>query len=276
MEALERRVDQAVERLRYGRHCAAEEAGGAEWARHALDVALRTDRAELLDRADVPAQRKLAIVRALHRQNRAVFSYARFLRHLEPLVREVQAREGRPARVLELASGSGEFTLALAELAERKRLPVEITGSDVVAAYVDDGNARATRRRLKVRFEVVNAFDMSALAPGAYDVAFIAQSLHHFTPGQLAMMIAQARRVAKAGFVGIDGHRSLLVLAFLGVAGPLSAAASLTPGFLHDAWVSGRKMYPMAELELIAQLATPEGRVTVREDFPGFTVLTVR
>jgi len=271
MGELERSVNDWVGRLRREREQTARARGGltrlAEW----FDRKVRTDRTEHLDDPDFPAEIKLKMVRALHNFNRLFRSYPAFLRILEPLLHKISRRQKRPVRLLELACGSGEFTLALAKLVARRGLPVEITGSDYIPAYVDSGNRMARERGVPAKFRLVNAFDMQTVEPGAYDVMFIAQSLHHFSPGQLAMMIAQSCGRATSAFVGVDGYRSIPLL--LVVPGP--AVLTLRRAYVHDALVTARRLYPQAELELIGRLAAPDARVSVRRHGLGFSVLQV-
>ncbi len=272
MNELEAAADDAVARLRARRAELAGRALTPTRLRHALDRLVWTDTPEYLDRADVSAARKQRIVQALHRMNQGLFSYHRFLHHLRPAIERVARRERRPARVLELAAGSGEFTMALARLAQRKGLPVEVMGSDIEASYIDLGNARASARGLPVSFKRLNAFDMSAVLPGDHDIYFIAQSIHHFTPGHLAMMIAQAGLAGGKHFVGIDGRRGLLMLAGL----PSLTALSLNPDYVHDATITARRFYSEPELEMVARLAAPEAQaVRVHPAEPGFSIIDI-
>jgi len=268
---LERAVDTAIARLR------AERVGAARGLTHlgaALDRRLFTERVEHMDRDDCPPEEKVRLVRALHRMNQVFLSYWRFLRLLRPFIDDVQRREGRALRVLELASGSGEFTLALARAADRRALPVEITGSDIQPAYVARANAEAAARGVPARFIELNAFAMDTVPPGRFDLVFIAQSTHHFQPGQLARMVRHAHRISHVGFMSVDGQRSLSLLALLfGVGGATSALLGSTR-FLHDAVVTARRLYSEPELQLIAEMAAPEAAVGVRTVHPGFSVLT--
>jgi hypothetical protein len=193
-------------------------------------------------------------------------------RPFAPLARETAARHGRPARLPELASGSGEPTSALARLARRKRLPVEITGSDYIPKYIDAGNALAKKKGLSVSFRHINAFDMADVLDGAFDIVFISQSIHHFTAGQLAMMAAQARRAATTAFVGFDGYRGPMLLAAL----PLFRALPLRPSFAHDGWIMARRLFSMAELDIIARIAAPGCRHWCGHHPPGVSSLIIR
>ncbi len=215
MASLESAVDARIQALRARRLEEASRQGFFAAAHARLDALIRTDEPEYLDVRDYPASEKVRLVQALHGMNRLTLAYTRFRRVLQPYLERVAAREGRPARLLELASGSGEFTLALAAEARRIGLPVAITGSDYVPEHVEKGREKARARGLDARFEVIDAFDMSGCEAGAWDLVFIAQSVHHFTAGQLAKMIAQSRRIATTAFVAMDGRRSLQLLALV-------------------------------------------------------------
>ncbi len=272
MADLGQRADQAIQELRARRQHLAGERGGSLKLRDQLDRLIHTDTLEYLDRPELPVVEKKREVRALHRFNRLFFVYHSFLHGLAPLIQEVAQRSGRDARLLELACGSGQFTLALARLAHKRRLPVEVTGTDIVPAFVQEGNARARHARLPVTFREINAFDMHQLHEGDFDLIFIGSSLHHFRPGQLARMIAQSMRVAGTAFVGIDARRSLLILGMLPVAILLLGNRYL----LYDSVISARRLYSEPELELVVQIAAPGRPVQVRAGAPGASVLTIR
>jgi SAM-dependent methyltransferase len=269
MAELELTANAAVADLRARRTARAEDLGGIDALAVRIDDRLRTDAPEYLDDPHFSPRRKERIVQSLHRFNQGVFAYRRFYRVLRPLIRQVLAERGGPVRILELASGSGEFSFVLADLARREKIAVQVTGSDYFSEHVENGNRKAEARGSSVRFLQVNAFDMSALEAGAWDIVFIAQSIHHFSPGQVAMMVAQATRVATVGFVGIDGRRSLELFPFVPAVGVLMGSGD----FVHDAIVTLRKFYTDSELELIARIAVPDGFVSVRPELPGYSVL---
>ncbi len=273
LDALEATADALVDRLRWER---GRQAGPLGKLAARLDRAVRTDEAEYMDRDDVPPALKGRLVQALDKLNRTLLSYHRFLQILRPHLEAASKKDERPARVLELASGSGEFALELARLAAPRGLAVEVTGSDVVPEHVERGNEEARKRNLPVKFARVNAFRLDELPEKSHDVVFIAQSAHHFTPGQLARMIRGAHRVASEAFVLVDGYRSLWLLGVLAGAGTAASVAMGSKHFLHDAVTSGRRFYSEPELALIARLAAPDAVVDVRTEHPGLSVLTVR
>ena len=239
----------------------------------AFDRALRTEELEHLDEEDFPTSKKWKMVSGIHLLNLSLFTYHRIFWLLEPLIRDLAEKKGRPVELLELACGSGEFTLGMARLAKKKGLPVVLTGSDYIPAYVEMGNRNAARRKLPVSFREVNAFDMQAVSPGEFDLMFINQSIHHFSPGQIAMMIAQSRLLGADAFFGFDGLRSIQVL--LGL--PLLTSLSLRAYMVHDALISARKLYSDFELSLIARMAAPDSpNMTIHSVPPTHTALIVR
>ena len=266
---LEGAADGAIAQLREKRSELAQHDWWSRWCVN-LDRLIYSDDVEYLDRPDFPDQDKLALIQRLHRFNRALLSYHRFLLYLRPHILRLAKKNGRPVRALELASGSGELALELSRLATKRGLPVEVTGSDIVPTYVRDANLRARKRGLDTEFIELNAFDMAHL-DGRYDLIFITQSIHHFTPGQLAMMIAQSEAAGASDFIGIDGRRGFFLLSVL----PVASLAMRDRYFWHDATLSARRMYSNPELELIANIAAPEASVRFRHAVPGFTVLSI-
>lgn len=269
---LPERADRLIADLRHARTREAGRRGGVTGLAARVDAWLRTDEPEFLDRDDIAPARKVAIVAGLDRLNRRLLAYRRFLAVLRPGIQRLHREEGRLVRVLELASGSGDFALELARQAQRHRLPLEVCGSDYLDAHVEEGRRKAAARGLEVEFRNLNAFNLDDLLDDEFDFIFLTQTLHHFTPGQLARVVEQASRKAAHGFIGIDVQRSPHVW------GIVPAMAVLNPdyGFLHDGIVSIRKMYSEPELEMIARLAAPQAQVRTYGMVPGYSVLEVR
>ncbi len=271
MDELNLKADEAVARFLDERFAVSQELGGVFFLLELLDTAIRTSDQELMDKPNLPENEKLDMVQALDRQNVMMQLYPRYIDTLLPLITEVAERTKREVRVLELASGAGGLAFALAETAEQKNLDVRITASDIVPAFIEEGNGIAAKKKLAVSFRLLNAFDMTELEMGEFDIVVMAQSLHHFTPGQLAVIIAQSARHAKTAFVGIDGYRSMLLAG--GV--PLIASLQGIGSFTLDGLTSARKFYSELELDMIAELATGKRDHTLECLWP-FSVLTVR
>ena len=271
MDELNLKADEAVARFLDERFAVSQELGGVFFLLELLDNAIRTSDKELMDKPNLPESEKLDMVQALDRQNVMMQLYPRYIDTLLPLITEVAERTKREVRVLELASGAGGLAFALAETAEQKNLDVRITASDIVPAFIEEGNGIASKKKLAVSFRLLNAFDLTELEMGEFDIVVMAQSLHHFTPGQLAVIIAQSARYATTAFVGIDGYRSMLLAG--GV--PLIASLQGIGSFTLDGLTSARKFYSELELDIISEIATGRREQRVECSWP-FSVLTVR
>ena len=271
MDDLQRRTDNAVARFLDERLVVSQELGGGFLLLELLDRAIRTSDNELMDSLNLPESERLAMVKALDRQNMMMQLYPRYIDILQPLITEVAEHAKREVRVLELASGAGGLALALAEAGQLKNLDVRITGSDIVPAFVEEGNGIASQKKFPVTFRLLNAFDLKELEKGEFDIVVMAQSLHHFTPGQLAVIIAQSARHATTAFVGIDGYRSVLLTG--GV--PLVASLQGIGSFTLDGLTSARKFYSELELDIIAEIATGKRDHTLSCSWP-LSILTIR
>jgi SAM-dependent methyltransferase len=217
-----------------------------------LDRSVRSSDTEHMDSAETRGEEKLELVRALDRMNEMTFAYRHQIDLLDPILGELARLRQGPVRVLELASGLGGLAFALAGHARDKGIDIAVTASDIVPETVAEGRRRAIESSTPVDFIVLNAFDFAGVETGSFDLVIVSQSLHHFTPGQLALMIARSEAQGASSFVGIDGHRSLLLLA--GV--PLVASLQGIDAFTGDGLTSARKFYSDIELDIIAGIAT--------------------
>ena len=229
-----------------------------------IDRSIRTDEQEHMDDPSLPASKKLEMIRALDNMNNMMLLYPQYISVIEPSIRKIAQKKKQPAKILELASGAGGLAFAIAAQAKRSVLPVEITGSDIVPEYVEYCNRTAAEQKLPVSFKIINAFAMDALENCSCDIILISQSLHHFTPGQLARIIVQSREQGASVFLGLDGHRGLDLL--VGV--PLVAMLQGIRTLVLDGYTSARKFYSEPELDLIAEIATASKHYSTNLSWP--------
>lgn len=261
IDELEGVTDRFMEQFRAERFEVSNALGPGYLIPELIEQATRTAETEHMDNA-ADGRERLEAVQALDRMNRMTFAYEHQCDLVMPLVAEL-ATNGKPVGILELAAGSGGLGFALAERAQEAGIEVSVTASDIVPEMVNEGNRLAGERHLPVSFRRLNAFDLrdlDGLEPVSADLVVISQSLHHFTPGQLALMIASAERQGASAFVGLDGYRSLLLTG--GV--PLVASLQGIGTFTQDGLTSARKFFSEIELDIIASIATgrQEHRVT--------------
>ncbi len=204
-----------------------------------------TDTVELIDRVEFDQQKRVQLMAHLDEMNVTLGAYAAFFDVLRPFL-----RSDRPTRVLDLAAGHGGFLLEVARLAREEGLALELVASDIAQEYLAIGEVNAARRGLPVRFVVQDALDTTNLEPGAYDVIVCTQSLHHFPPGLVSVLVHEALRIASSAVVLIDGARSKTNAALIPMLGVLRYRDL---PFAHDSWVSLRKFFSPEELGLLAR-----------------------
>jgi SAM-dependent methyltransferase len=205
-----------------------------------------TNEAEYLDDPGLDREMRVRIVEHLDALNDLLGSYGAFFERVVPLL-----NPHRPTKVLDLAAGHAGFSLAAAEFARARGARIELTASDIKREYLELGAARAQDLGFELRIQVQDALDLSNLEPGAYDVITCTQSLHHFGPGEVAVMFSEAARIAGRGVSFIDGARSALNAAMITGLGLLMYKDR---AFAHDSFVSFRRFFVPEELELLAKL----------------------
>jgi SAM-dependent methyltransferase len=271
IEDLEAVTDRFMARFFEERARASDELGPGFQLYELLDLALRSRELEHMDEPSTDGQERLRLLKALDRMNEMTFAYRHQIDILDPVIREIRNRGKQRIRLLELASGAGGLAFALARHAGRQGIALDVTASDIVPETVEEGNRTAAMQGLPVRFIQMNAFDFSGIGDETFDLVVVSQSLHHFTPGQLALMIARSQEHGATDFVGIDGRRSSTLLA--GV--PLVASLQGIEAFTGDGLTSARKFYSELELEIVAGIAAEKGDCRVTSSWP-MTVMHVR
>lgn len=231
-----------------------------------------TSTVELIDRPDFEEKRRVRLMAHLDEMNVTLGAYASFLDVLRPYL-----RADRPTRILDLAAGHGGFLLEVARLAQEEGLALELVASDIAREYLDIGRENATRLGLPVEFVVQDALDTTNLGPASFDLVVCTQSLHHFPPGLVAVLVHEALRIAARAVVLIDGARSKLNAALIPA---LGVVRYRDLPFAHDSWVSLRKFFSPEELGLLARcgvLASPGSERTVTSRFlpPGHLAVVV-
>lgn len=242
---------------------------------HWLDHLLWTDKKELIDEPFVDEKLKREIVLGLHTKNKVFGTYRTTIDLLRPLIEEINTIEKRPARLLEIGSGSGQLAFALYEELLQTNLKFTLEGSDIVSTYIDEANAEATVRNVPVLFHKIDAFHLETLPENSFDIIFCLHSLHHFSPAQLSRIMAGTFKVASKAFLAVDGYRGLSNLIFMATSGALKSLVEMNHAYLHDSLISARKMYAVKQLELLSRLSCPLSYVTAKNLKPGLTMVKI-
>ncbi len=243
---------------------------------HYLDQKIWTDKIENIDRPDFEITLKKEIIEGLHLKNKVFGTYKKAIDLLRPAILKINREENRPARILELGSGMGKLTHALYEEFTHSDLQVELTGSDIVPEYIEAAERSACEKNYSLHFKVIDAFHLEKESVNSYDIIFTLHSMHHFTPSELATIMAGAKKIQAKYFIGIDGYRGFGNLLFMMLSGGGKSLLSWNSVFFQDSLTSGRKMYTAKQLEILGKLSCPHSRISARNCKPGLTIVEIQ
>lgn len=177
-----------------------------------------------------------------------------------------QARH--PLRLLDVATGSGDIPVALAQRARRAGIPLEISGCDV------------SETALSVATENANAANVSAAffrhdvlrtpLPDEYDIIITSLFLHHLTTADAITVLREMARAARRLVIVSDLSRSSLNLFLVRIA---CRFLSRSPVVHIDGPVSVRAAFTRQEAAELASRAGLSG-CTISPRFPCRWLLT--
>lgn len=177
------------------------------------------------------------------------------------IARYVRQRNMRQFSLLDVASGSADMPVAIAQWASRQGIEADIVATDISPQIV----AVARERAKLVPYVTAEVQDALALSypPGSFDIALCTLALHHFEPPAAVELLRNLRRVGRHVLV-FDIERSLS--AYYG-AYALTRILRMSAMTRHDAPTSVRRAYSFEELRTLAARAGLED-ACVRVRFP--------
>lgn len=201
------------------------------------DLTRRRRRPELMDQPGLDPRLHREALAGLGRLHRITRTAAR----LWPSIREL-AREagGREVRVLDLACGGGDLTVALRRRALAADLRVKMDGCDLSPVAVDYATGRAAAAGVDCRFFQSDAVESPL--PEGYDALVCSLFLHHLDERPAIELLRRMARAAERLVLVDDLVRSPsgYLYAYTGCLllsrskivrtdGPLSVAGAFTP-----------------------------------------------
>jgi SAM-dependent methyltransferase len=207
-------------------------------------IPAQRDTPELLDLGAGTAEQRAASLADLRQLNRWLGGIAASRRELAALVRRRGLSE---IRLLDIGTGSADLPAALARAGERIGLRVRAFGIDLKLEHLHVARRHLERAGAPVTLACADALRLP-LADGSVDVVHSALFMHHFRPPALALLLAEAWRVARHGLLMNDLVRHAVPLTFLRALAPL-----LSPITRHDSVASIRRAYTAGELAAIAR-----------------------
>lgn len=177
-----------------------------------------------------------------------------------PLKRTLLPRLGRwsgPRRVLDLGTGTGEVAADLARAAARRGAPLKVVGVDLKLRHLVIG-----RRSGSDQLRIVADATTLPFRDGVFEWSFSTLFFHHFEADSNRRVLAEMRRVSRAGAVVVDLRPSRLAVRLLLIFFNLIGASEVTR---HDGKVSFERSWSLADVaRLTAGLPVRE----LRRRFP--------
>lgn len=200
-------------------------------------LAVRDRQPELMDDPDLDAashHQALAGLRRVHAISGTAGTLWKSIRRL------ASEDSSSPLRVLDVACGGGDLTVALAKRAQRAGLRIQFSGCDVSQTALDYACAAAEARQTEVDFFHANV--LADPLPKDFDVVCCSLFLHHLDEEDGVRLLKAMKRAAGRAVLISDLNRSVAgyVLTWCGlrlltrskichVDGPLSVRAAFTP-----------------------------------------------
>jgi len=150
--------------------------------------------------------------------------------------------------LLDVATGSADIPLAVAEWAERRGIRARIVATDFHAETVQHARRRV-HGHPRITAEMADARRLP-YADGSFDYALLCTAFHHFDPEEAVAVLAELGRVSRIGVVVTDLRRGLP-----GLVGAWLLARTIWRGHpmtRHDGPLSVRRSYTAREARELA------------------------
>jgi ubiquinone/menaquinone biosynthesis C-methylase UbiE len=240
---------------------------GGESRRRLLTPLPRSDEVEILDHATHDRAELAGNLRDIRRVNHLLGGTSTILRHLPPLLDTIPPEQ--PARLLDLATGSGDIPIAISRWATRRKRPLAIVASD----YSDEILELAREQIAGLPEITLARYDARAvpLPDKQFDIVLCSLSLHHFSPDDAVRVLREMDRLAQVGFILNDLRRGRLGYAAAWIAARLTTRNRLTR---NDAPLSVLRAYTPRELRnLLHRAGIDDATVSTH---PWFRMAAIR
>jgi len=197
----------------------------------------RTNEAEKIDDPAQPFPEIERSMRDVALSNRLFGGTQTVLYHVAKILRNVP--KDTEVRILDIATGSGDIPLALAEWGRKEGRQLTIIALDNHAAMLRMAQAAAP----KIPLVQANALALP-FAPGSFDIALCALAFHHFGYEMSIQVLKAMDRLTTRGFVVTDLRRDLPTLWGIKAVFAALQAHAFTR---HDAPTSVRRAFTPSE-----------------------------
>jgi ubiquinone/menaquinone biosynthesis C-methylase UbiE len=225
--------------------------------------------AEAMDGADLDPQLLSGDLLNLESLNRFFGGRDVIRRRVAPLIAGM--KPGRPVRVLDLGSGSGDLCRVLVDECRSRNRPVEVLSLDAHPQIQEFARERCRAGYPEIRFVRGDARQVP-LRERSVDLALCTLALHHFLEPDARAVLAEMHRVTRGWAVVSDLCRSRI--AYAGV----WAATRLTtnPMTRFDGPVSVQRAFTAPELVALSEEAAWTASKLYREPWFRMTLVCTR
>lgn len=205
----------------------------------------RSYQPELLDRNDIPFRDIEQNMRELNTINSLLGGHAITLAGLDQLLQKAHMPH-RELHILEIGCGGGDNLRVIGSHAQKKKLPVRLTGVDINPECI--AFARSLPDNKGIDF-ICSDYKDVCVQP---DIIFSSLFCHHFNEAQLALMLRWMRSQSRTGFFINDLHRHPLAYHSIRL---LTRAFSRSYLVKNDAPLSVRRGFVRRDWQKIFEMA---------------------
>lgn len=166
----------------------------------------------------------------------------RYLGDRRALLKHLSAKAGGAAfTALDIATGSADLPIAIADWAREKGIGVAITGVDINAQTIEFAR-KQTADYPEITVQVADGLRLP-FPDKSFDFVLCSKTAHHLADEDVVRLLKEMLRVAKRGYIVMDLRRSWVAYALIVILtrlftrnrltrydGPLSVLKSFTPG----------------------------------------------
>ncbi|HBG05493.1 MAG: SAM-dependent methyltransferase [Geobacteraceae bacterium GWC2_58_44] len=188
----------------------------------------------------------------------------RYLGDRRALLKQLSAKMGEVSEfsLLDIATGSADLPIAIADWARKAGLKASITGVDMNPRTVDLAR-KQTAGHAEITLEVADALRLR-FPDKSFDFVLCSKTAHHFTEAENVHLIQEMRRIARRGYIVMDLQRSWIAYALIYLLTRLLARNRVTR---NDGPLSVLRAFTQPELAALAEKAGSSRFTITREHF---------
>jgi ubiquinone/menaquinone biosynthesis C-methylase UbiE len=204
---------------------------------------------EYMDRPGADPEILSEDLRNLRVINRLFGGLSAVQRSIIPLFHAME--KGREVRILDLATGSADHPIALANLARARGDVIHITAVDKNPHMVEI----ARERTAGYSNIIIEQQDLLSLPypSQSFDIVLCSLAIHHFSRGEVVRILQTMNKISRTGYIVNDLNRS-----WIGAwtAWLYTHSTTRNPMTLHDSHISVLRAFTPDELRSMAEEAT--------------------